>query len=287
MTAGRASSPVAGVVDPGANPNASGLNLATPGRAGFLSPVDHHLSSERSPDSSGLGRSSPLAPRDAHASGARVAWMLGWAIPQTWLEPIAHAAFPAAEHTFIAASPTALDSLEKSPAFDRLIGYSLGALLLLQQPQRVARHRRVDLLAPFFAFACEEELGGRIARAQVRYLIRWLQRDPAAALADFYTRAGLSGTGVPPAHSALSASLPDLVWGLERLASDRVNPPLPPGWRGWCGDRDALLDAGLLNRIDASISVVCGATHHPAALLAALLRDDRRIDAQAQEGVGR
>ncbi len=153
--------------------------------------------------------------------------------------------------------------LERAGPCDWTVGYSLGSLLLLGEASKLAG-RRVALLAPIFAFASEEGLGGRISRTQIRHLARWLRHEPLAALADFYERAVLH---VPAGHPAGTPE--NLLWGLERLEKDRVEPPLPPGWKAWCGAEDALLDASRLNALDSAVTVVAGGTHHPRRLIEA------------------
>ncbi|HEX3728659.1 MAG TPA: hypothetical protein VHV47_02565, partial [Opitutaceae bacterium] len=114
------------------------------------------------------------------------------------------------------------------------------------------------------AFPREEKLGGKISRTQVRHLERWLRREPLAAVADFYERAALH---IPPSDHS---SLPEhLLWGLERLEQDRVEPPLPAEWSAWCGEEDPLLDAARLAALDPAIRIVSRAGHHPRALLQA------------------
>lgn len=201
----------------------------------------------------------------------RTAWVLGWGVPEPWFAPLARRQFPADEHVLLASGADALARLAAAGPFDRIVGYSLGALLLLGAADQAnaalavsAPRPAVALLAPVFAFPAEEQLGGRVARTQVRALARWLRRDPAAARADFYQRAGLD---VPAALAPTDVVA--LAWGLTRLENDRVAPPLPAGWTGWCGTADALLDAARLRALDPRIRLVPGATHHPAALLAA------------------
>lgn len=194
----------------------------------------------------------------------RIGWLLGWAVPEEWFASLAREAFPTAEHVFVGAVPGALDQLEKAGPFDWVGGYSLGALLLLCESARAERLGRIALLAPIFAFPCEAELGGRVAHGQMRQLARWLRRDARTALADFYLRAGLD---VSPASAP--TALDGLLWGLESLANDRRAPPLPLGWRAWCGTDDALLDADRLHAFAPSVQIVPGATHHPGALLRA------------------
>jgi hypothetical protein len=193
----------------------------------------------------------------------RIAWMLGWAAPEAWFAPIAREFLPAAEHLFIPATPEAIGQLAAAGACDWIVGYSLGSLLLLEEADRFVG-RQVALLAPIFAFPSEENLGGRISRTQVRQLARWLRREPLAALADFYERAVLHV--LPGQHPGTPENL---LWGLERLEKDRVEPRLPPNWGAWCGGQDALLDAERLHEFEPAVTIVPGGTHHPRDLIRA------------------
>lgn len=202
----------------------------------------------------------------------RLGWVLGWAVPAEWFLRVVGSALPDAEHVPIPAYAGFADRLKESGPFDHVVGYSLGSLLLLEawEGGALPACAAVSLLAPIFAFPAEDGLGGRVARAQVRQLSRWLRRDAGAAIEDFYIRAGLD---VPASERPGTAAIPDLLWGLERLASVRVPPSLPAGWRGWCGDGDPLLDASRLHALVPGISVVAGAGHHPEALVRAWVRD--------------
>lgn len=196
----------------------------------------------------------------------RVAWLLGWAVPERWFAEIVRAEWPEAEHVAVAASCHAWGQLEARGPYDAVIGYSLGALLLLRESERTSRlAARVALLAPIFAFPKESEAGGRIGLTQLRFLRRWLQREPAAAVADFYLRAGLP----VPAGAAAEFCCDELKWGLDRLERDEVPPRLPSGWSAWCGDADALLDATRLAQLEPAVRVVAGATHAPVELIRA------------------
>ncbi len=199
------------------------------------------------------------------SAALKIGWVLGWAVPEVWFGPLARTAFPMATHTFVPAAPDALARLEAAGPFDWVAGYSLGSLLLLVDSARAERLGRVVLLAPIFAFLREHDRGGRMARAQVRLLARWLRRDPMAALADFYGRAGL----VVPSSEAPDEKVEDLNWGLERLENAVAPPALPAGWCAWCGADDPLIDVARLRALAPEISIVPGATHHPAALLRA------------------
>ena len=201
----------------------------------------------------------------------KMAWLLGWAVPVAWFAPLVREHFPHDEHVYFQAGPDAVERLQAAGPFDRVIGYSLGAHLLLAAVARGIRFENVALLAPIFAFPREDNLGGKVARTQVRLLKRWLRQDQPAALADFYSRAGLDASeALTPKNES-----ENLLWGLERLECDRVDPTIPTGWKAWCGADDALLDAAQLAAIAPEIKIVPQATHHPAVLLRAMAEETR------------
>jgi len=195
----------------------------------------------------------------------KMAWVLGWAVPESWFEPLARAAFPGATHICVRPGPAALADLTGRGPFDWIAGYSLGSLLLLLDPARAQSLGRVALLAPVFGFPSELGLGGRIRRVQVSLTARRLRFDAPGALAQFRALAGLEVAD----QAGEPDRLEDLLWGLERLEHDQVPPRLPAGWLAWCGEWDALLDAARLRELVPEVAVVPGATHHPASLLRA------------------
>lgn len=201
----------------------------------------------------------------------RIAWVLGWAVPERWFATRMREVIPHAEHRCFAASPNWPDHVRQAGAFDLLGGYSLGAHLLLRDPETANRlASRVGLLAPVRAFAREHGHGGNVSRTQLRYLARWLNADRTAALMDFYARAGLADCD--PAEA--TADRASLQWGLERLLNDEVvNPALPAGWRGYVGERDPLLDARTTAAALTGVTRVPNATHEPAALARAWAED--------------
>jgi hypothetical protein len=192
-------------------------------------------------------------------------WLLGWAIPESWFAEKVRVAFPSDTHQFFAAAPGALGQLAAAGPFDWVAGYSLGSLLLLLEADRAATLGRVALLAPIWSLPTEEKMGGRVARAQVRALAQWLRRDEAAAIADFYDRAGLE----IPEGLAPGGSKEQLLWGLAGLEKLRVDGGLPAGWCAWCGEGDALIDARQLQQHVPEVRLVPQATHEPGELLAA------------------
>ncbi len=196
----------------------------------------------------------------------KMGWIMGWAVPEAWFAAQVRTVFPQDEHVFIEPTESALAELEERGSFHRVVGYSLGAHLLLAEAARVnALGAKVTLLAPFPAFPSEEGMGGRVARTQVKYLARWVRRDREVALADFYTRAGLEVT--PEMASGILSET--LAQGLVRLEQSRVEPSATEEWRMFAGDQDGLLDAVVVGRYLPSLVIVRGGTHHPAALLRA------------------
>ena len=250
----------------------------------------------------------------------RVTWIGGWGVAPESLRPMAEQCFAKAEHTFLAPVPPALGTNAESPkdlgrtkipapnlcppqifgrssssAPDLTIAWSLGAWRVIEAAsQGVQFPGMVLLFAPFVAFPSESQLGGKCSATQVKFLRRWLQREPLAALADFHQRAGISqpltrpsGTLSPsdgerdgvrgaPANSALPYAMPDLLEGLDRLAEDA--PPalqefasrgLPRNWQALIGDDDPLLDGAAVCRSLPGCVLVRGAGHAIADLLAA------------------
>jgi SAM-dependent methyltransferase len=235
----------------------------------------------------------------------RIAWVLGWAVPEEWFGLLVKTILPDADHHFFPATEAGLAHLcepvplKHDPAsvkhesvpidyehvpFDWVVGYSLGSLLLLcerchgltknNNNSKDMAPTRVALLAPIFAFPREAGLGGKVPEAQIRQLARGLSRDPRNALEGFYRYAGLN----VPSADVPTPPVEDLLWGLQRLEADRVDPPLPAGWRAWCGADDTLLDAARLREVCPEVTVVAGATHHPRALIEAFAAEVERAD---------
>lgn len=212
------------------------------------------------------------APPDGYAKPigmTRLTCIGGWGVDPESLRPAAAGFLPGAE---LVCLPPVGAAAEKAAQSDWVIGWSLGAWCVLAAAARGVQFTgRVVLLAPFTAFCSEQGLGGRCSRTQVRWLRRWLERQPMKALADFYPRAGL---GRCPA--TLPYATEDLLQGLEWLEAD-ASPEmrqfsargLPQNWRAWIGDSDPLLDAAAVARVLPGCRVVPGAGHGFQALLTA------------------
>lgn len=193
-------------------------------------------------------------------------WIGGWGLPADWLREQAERNLPSATHSVVTPGPAAISDIDWS-RFDRVGGYSFGAFLLLKHAKETPRP--AVLLAPFFAYPAEAAIGGKIRQTQLRVLLRWLEREPEAALTDFYQRADL---GMPPARE-LPYSIDDLTWGLHQLSGERAPVGLPDGWTGVIGDHDPLLDAGTLHQLEPGLRVIPGTGHQPGPLLRSLFEE--------------
>ena len=199
----------------------------------------------------------------------RITWIGGWGVAPESLRPIANTYFPGSDHTLLAPAKEAVGSIG-SP--DVTIAWSLGAWRVLEAASRGMKFGgMVMLLAPFVAFPAESKLGGKCSTTQVKYLHRWLQREPIAALADFHQRAGL---GAPPGELPYPAE--DLLEGLDRLAQDAspelrefASRGLQPNWQALIGDSDPLLDGRAVCEALQGCTMVRNVGHSIAELLRA------------------
>lgn len=192
----------------------------------------------------------------------RIAWISGWTIPAPTLRAQVQATWPDAQHEVFEPGANAIASVRASSA-DMLAGFSLGAHLLLT----VDDPRPRILLAPFVDLKKEAKLGGAIATTQLRQQLRWLKRDPIAAIADFRERIG---SGAAPSDEF--GNLDSLLWGLEQmLAPGKVPITLPKGSLAVAGQDDPLLDITALRHAIPSLHVVTACRHQLQPLLAVAL----------------
>ena len=142
----------------------------------------------------------------------KIGWIGGWGVSLAEMRDLAVAHAPDAEHVLY---PPVVGAAENLVGCDAVVGWSLGAHLLLEAGARgVKVPAKALLFAPFTSFCAEHGSCGRASETQVKWLRRWLDADPAAALADFRRRAGL-----PPAPTAdLPYEIEYLRAGLDVLA---------------------------------------------------------------------
>jgi len=168
-----------------------------------------------------------------------VLWVSGWAIPPEELAQLAHEALPHLSHYVIHPDPQAITKALASKA-GILGGFSFGAHLLLS----LIDPRPRILLAPFVDLKKESCLGGAIPTTQLRQQLRWLKRDPQAAIADFRKRIEAGSPSNEEKHH-----LDHLAWGLEKMLSPSLPPVLlSPGSVAVAGNLDPLLDAAVLQQ---------------------------------------
>lgn len=193
----------------------------------------------------------------------RVAWVNGWSLEEGSLRVLATRRFPKDEHIVISPIPGWDSDLEKVEGIDVLIGYSLGAFLLMSRPGLCGGVKRTILLAPFEDFRSESERGGRVRRGQLSYLLKWLNRDAAAAVVDFRKRSGI----LELMSEDFEFSVDQLKWGIEILMTESMDAGTIKSFECYLGSEDALLDVGYFENAYPSINIVEGAGHDLEGLL--------------------
>jgi len=184
-------------------------------------------------------------------NASQTKWLGGWGIPPCWaLEVLANHAI-----TNVQWLPPTFTNLQQA---DINAGYSLGASLLL----RTDKAEEARLFAPFFDFKKEAGQGGRVAKAQLLYIRKWLKRDPIAALNDFYSAADL-----PLQITELPYDLDDLLWGIDQLLEDVSPPEKQVSANAFWGEKDSLLDPESLQKFFNSPTVIPIASHNLDELL--------------------
>jgi len=193
----------------------------------------------------------------------RVAWINGWSLEEGPLRALATKRFPNDEHVVIASIPGWDRVLENVEGIDVLIGYSLGAFLLMGRPNLCGGAKRTILLAPFEDLGSESERGGRVRRGQLSYLLKWLDRDAVAAVVDFRKRSGISEL----MSDKFRFSVDQLKWGIEILMTETIDSGAIESFECYVGSEDTLLDAAYFDNAYPRINIVEGAGHDLEALL--------------------
>lgn len=198
----------------------------------------------------------------------KIGWIGGWGIPLAEVSALAQKHAPTDEHLIF---PPVLGAAEHLTACDRIIGWSLGAHLLLEAAARgVQLPAKVLLVAPFTSFCAEHGKCGKVSETQVHWLQRWLEKDPVAALADFRQRAELkpvSGTDLPYEKEYLQAGLSILTEpaGISLISFARQG--LPVGWEAYVGAEDRLLNPEGVCQAIVGCQIVEGVGHDLADFL--------------------
>jgi hypothetical protein len=124
---------------------------------------------------------------------------------------------------------------------------------------------RALLIAPFTSFCSEHAKCGKVSETQVRWLRRWLEKEPLPALADFRQRAGLPS--MP--ESKLPYEMEHLLDGLDLLAEPAgislisyARQGLPQGWEAYVGSEDPLLNPEGVCQAVIGCQIIEGLGHH-------------------------
>lgn len=198
----------------------------------------------------------------------KIGWIGGWGIVLDEIRPLAVAHAPDAEHLIF---PPVMGAAEHLTNCDRVIGWSLGAHLLLEAAARgVQLPKQVLLIAPFTSFCSEHGKCGKVSETQVHWLKRWVEKEPLAALADFRQRAGL--------HPTMNKELPYekeyLLAGLDILTEPAgialvsfARQGLPAGWEAYVGANDNLLNPEGVCQAVVGCQIIEGVGHDLADFL--------------------
>jgi hypothetical protein len=173
----------------------------------------------------------------------KIGWIGGWGISLEEMRPLALNHAPDAQHLIY---PPVMGAAENLVDCDRVIGWSLGAHLILEAASRgVKLPAKVLLIAPFTSFCSEHGKCGKVSETQVRWLSRLIKTDSSKSLIDFRNRAG-----IPLSQFSQSPyELENLLQGLEILAQPSgislisfARQGLPEGWEAYIGSEDLLLN---------------------------------------------
>jgi hypothetical protein len=165
-------------------------------------------------------------------------WISGWGIAPERFAEVCQQAFPEFAHTVFAPTDRAIDKLLHAKA-DRIGGYSLGSLLLLEAAEHIPMETPLYLYGPILGFTQEMGLGGTTPASTLELLQTRLEKSPQKALKLFYRLAGLDEA----TSETLPYPLEDLAWGLEALAKKQAKPPHSRQIKVFLGEHDALLNS--------------------------------------------
>ena len=192
----------------------------------------------------------------------KITWLGGWAIPTARVRAAVTNSFPDAEHHIIYPGEHWQKHLPQSE--DLYIGYSLGAFLLLKNRDVLPDNAKITVLAPFLDLKSESNLGGRVSITQLKVLKRAMKQNMAAALNDFYKRAGLRVR----CDGELPYSNSDLCWGIDQLIEGQAkNNAFDGVTQVIVGAEDLLVHAARIAELCTHAKVVEGAGHRLAELL--------------------
>ena len=193
----------------------------------------------------------------------KIGWIGGWGISLEEMRPLALSHAPDAEHLIY---PPVMGAAENLVGCDMVIGWSLGAHLILEAASRgVKLPAKALLIAPFTSFCSEYSKCGKVSETQVRWLNRLIKTDQSSALADFRNRAGIPPSNIP--ESPYESE--NLLKGLEILSQPAgislisfCRQGLPGGWEAYVGSEDSLLNPDGVCQSITGCQIVDGLGHN-------------------------
>ncbi len=186
-----------------------------------------------------------------------ITWITGWAIAPEAVKELAMQHLPEQQHHIHSPTPQTLKQLTAQGSGDLLIGHSLGAFLVLNNPAITARFSKTILISPFVDYKKESKCGSRVSLTQLKMLKRWLSNKPLPAIYDFYARAKL-GEGK---LNDLPYAIDDLIWGIDVLINDAVDCVDLDNVLLYGGARDPLLDFSIMQPFLPKLEIVKQADH--------------------------
>lgn len=180
----------------------------------------------------------------------KILWIGGWAINTSTMDTLVACAFPKLDHLCIHPHEGFLESIQSYNP-DAVVGYSLGATLLINNPSSYSSLKSY-LIAPFLSI----QDATYVNSTQLKYLLRWLNKDPLSAINDFYKRSQLSF----PELTELPYSIADLIWGLEVLIKTQESTPYL-NKRIFLGDQDPLINPSFFLNNTVNSTICANANH--------------------------
>lgn len=185
----------------------------------------------------------------------KVLWIGGWGTSSEWGLTAVRRWQPAWNHEWVTPGPAGITYADGS--HDWIGGYSFGAFLMLLWPNKFPSRKGHFFIAPFLDLKREAGLGGKVAATQLKVTRRRLEKNPCAAVNEFYKTSGL--------QLRLQETLPydkeDLAWGLDMLLGESASIPTKNPGAAVLGSKDLLLDAAISRKFFPEIVVVKGAGH--------------------------
>ncbi len=194
-----------------------------------------------------------------------ILWIGGWAIPIEYIKNQVETAFSKVNshkynHSFIYPNKNYIKFI-KNPNFDIIIGYSLGATLLLFEKEIISIRAKKYYIAPFLNI----EEATTVKETQLKFLLRKLKLDPIHSIEDFYMRAYLAMEDI----KELPYPLRELCWGIEMLIQSKefVVKIYDDSNRILLGSEDPLVNQKFFERNFNSLKIIKGANHELKSFL--------------------